>query len=148
MVLSAAPVVISKGSLRVNADDGIGSDSDDEPIVRPSTAAPGARATVVTTSTTENDNAEKPSSAPSSTAAAAPDNKRKRGRPSFGPCPHGVRPRSKCKTCGACPHGRRPRQCKDCGGAGICVHGRVKYYCADRGGARGGDDPDAARRHE
>ena len=68
-------------------------------------------------------------------AAAAPDNKRKRGRPSFGPCPHGVRPRSKCKTCGACPHGRRPRQCKDCGGAGICVHGRVKYYCADCGGA-------------
>ena len=72
MVLSAAPVVISKGSLRVNADDGLRSDSDDEPIVRPSTAAPGARATVVTTSTTENDDAEKPSSAPSSTAAAAP----------------------------------------------------------------------------
>ena len=71
MVLSAAPVVISKGSLRVNADDGLRSDSDDEPIVRPSTAAPGARATVVTTSTTENDNAEKPSSAPSSSRRRA-----------------------------------------------------------------------------
>ena len=61
--------------------------------------------------------------------------KRKRAPKHFGPCEHGVKPRSKCKVCSACPHGRRRRECKECGGKGICEHGRVRSQCKECGGA-------------
>ena len=32
--------------------------------------------------------------------------KRKRAPPTKGPCEHGVKYRSQCKTCSACPHGK------------------------------------------
>jgi hypothetical protein len=53
----------------------------------------------------------------------------------FGPCEHGVKPRSRCKVCSACPHGRWRKQCKECGGSGICEHGRERYKCKECGGA-------------
>ena len=61
--------------------------------------------------------------------------KRKYAPRHFGPCEHGVKPRSNCKVCIACPHGRRRSICKECGGSGICEHGRVRRQCKECGGS-------------
>ena len=68
--------------------------------------------------------------------AAEQGTKRKRGRPTKGPCEHGVKYRSNCKVCSACPHGRQRRKCKECGGSHICEHGRLRYYCKECGGSQ------------
>ena len=60
-------------------------------------------------------------------AAVAPSSTRR--RPTFGPCEHGVKPRSKCKVCSACPHGKWRKFCKACGGGAFCEHAVVKYSC-------------------
>ena len=62
--------------------------------------------------------------------------KRKRAPMHYGPCEHGVKPRSKCKVCSACPHGRQRSQCKECGGSGICEHGRERSKCKECGGSQ------------
>ena len=62
--------------------------------------------------------------------------KRKRGRPTKGPCEHGVKYRSNCKVCSACPHGRQRSKCKECGGASICEHGRQRSTCKECGGSQ------------
>ena len=62
--------------------------------------------------------------------------KRKRGRPTKGPCEHGVKWRSSCKVCSACPHGKWRSKCKECGGSGICEHGRQRSYCKECGGSQ------------
>ena len=62
--------------------------------------------------------------------------KRKRAPPTKGPCPHGVKYRSRCKVCSACPHGRRPYDCKECGGPSICEHGRIRSQCKECGGSQ------------
>ena len=61
--------------------------------------------------------------------------KRKGSPKHFGPCEHGVKPRSNCKVCIACPHGRRRSKCKECGGASICEHGRQRPKCKECGGS-------------
>ena len=61
--------------------------------------------------------------------------KRKRAPRHYGPCEHGVKPRSKCKVCSACPHGRERSHCKECGGGSICEHGRERSGCKECGGA-------------
>ena len=62
--------------------------------------------------------------------------KRKRGRPTKGPCEHGVKWRSSCKVCSACPHGKWRSKCKECGGASICEHGRLRSTCKECGGSQ------------
>ena len=61
--------------------------------------------------------------------------KRKLAPKHFGPCEHGVKPRSWCKVCRACPHGRQCSKCKECGGSGICEHGRRRSQCKECGGS-------------
>ena len=57
--------------------------------------------------------------------------KRKRAPKHYGPCEHGVKPRSRCKACSGCPHGRLRNRCKECGGKGICEHGRHRSDCKE-----------------
>ena len=61
--------------------------------------------------------------------------KRKRAPCTKGPCPHGVKWRSRCMVCSGCPHGRPRSRCKECGGSGICGHGRQRSKCKECGGA-------------
>ena len=60
--------------------------------------------------------------------------KRKRAPCTKGPCPHGVKWRSRCNVCCGCPHGRRRSRCKECGGASFCEHGRRRSKCKECGG--------------
>ena len=70
--------------------------------------------------------------------AAEQGTKRKRGRPTKGPCEHGVKYRSQCKVCLKCDHGRNRYACKECGGSGICEHGRQRRRCKDCIAAKAG----------
>ena len=66
-------------------------------------------------------------------AAVAPSSKRR--RPTFGPCEHGVKPRSRCVKCVGCEHGRQRHTCKECGGTSVCGHGKLRHRCKECGGA-------------